>query len=127
MEIAMIGEVAAGFPSPAAQYEEESLDLNHLLVRKPAATFFMKVTGDSMVGAGIYQGDIIVVDRSATPGDGDIVVACIESEFTVKRIRFSNGTVWLEAANPAYRPIFLRSMQELRIFGVVTANVHQFR
>ena len=127
METTMLGEVAAGFPSPAAQYEEESLDLNRLLIRNPAATFFMKVTGDSMVGAGIYQGDIIVVDRSLTPGDGDIVVACIESEFTVKRLRFASGTIWLEPSNPAYRPIFLRSLQELRIFGVVTANVHLFR
>lgn len=127
METSMLGEVAAGFPSPAAQYEDESLDLNRLLIRKPAATFFMKVTGDSMVGAGIYHGDIIVVDRSVTPDDGDIVVACIEGEFTVKRIRFHNGNVWLEPANAAYRPIFLRSLQELRIFGVVTANVHRFR
>ncbi len=127
MKTAMLGEVAAGFPSPAAQYEEESLDLNRLLIRKPAATFFMKVTGDSMVGAGIYQGDIIVVDRSVTPDDGDIVVACIEGEFTVKRIRFHNDNVWLESANAAYRPIFLHSLQELRIFGVVTANVHRFR
>ncbi len=127
METTMLGEVAAGFPSPAAQYEEESLDLNRLLIRKPAATFFMKVAGNSMAGVGICSGDIIVVDRSLTAGDGDIVVACIEGDFTVKRIRFGNGSVWLEPANPAYRPFFPRSMQELRIFGVVTANVHQFR
>jgi len=125
--MSMYGDVAAGFPSPAAQYEEDSLDLNRLLIRRPAATFFLRASGDSMIGAGIYSGDILVVDRSITPNDGDVVIACIENEFTVKRIRIHDGKVWLIPANPAYRPIFFQSMQELRVFGVVIANVHMFR
>ena len=121
------GEIAAGFPSPAAQYAEEPLDLNSLLVKRPAATFFLRVSGESMVNAGIYPGDILVVDRSLSPADGSVVVACIDNEFTVKYFRRDrNGMPWLMPANRLYRPIFLGPCQELRIFGVVTANIHMF-
>ena len=81
------GSVVAGFPSPAEQYMEPPLDLNELLVKRPAATYFVRVSGDSMTGAGINDGDILVVDRSLRPADGDIIIACLDGDFTVKRLR----------------------------------------
>ena len=81
------GSVVAGFPSPAEQYLEPPLDLNELLVRRPAATYFVRVEGDSMVGAGIRDGDLLVVDRSLRPADGDVIIASIDGDFTVKTFR----------------------------------------
>ena len=85
------GSVVAGFPSPAEQYQETPLDLNELLVKRPAATFFVRVQGDSMCGAGIHDGDLLVVDRSLRPADGDIIIACVDGDFTVKTLRLGNG------------------------------------
>ena len=122
----MATPVAAGFPSPAEQYIESPLDLNELLVHRPAATFFVRAAGDSMIGAGIRPGDILVVDRSLDARDGSIVIACVDNEFTVKFLR-SDGERWfLEAANRKYRPITFSEGMELRIFGVETAVIHQF-
>ena len=81
------GSVVAGFPSPAEQYMEPPLDLNELLVKHPAATYFVRVSGDSMTGAGINDGDLLVVDRSFRPADGDIIIACVDGDFTVKILR----------------------------------------
>ena len=81
------GSVVAGFPSPAEQYLEPPLDLNELLVKRPAATYFVRVQGDSMSGAGISDGDILVVDRSLRPASGDIIIACVDGDFTVKTLR----------------------------------------
>ena len=83
----LTGSVVAGFPSPAEQYMEPPLDLNELLVRHPAATYFVRVSGDSMIGAGINDGDLLVVDRSLRPADGDIIIACVDGDFTVKMYR----------------------------------------
>lgn len=83
----MASPVVAGFPSPAEQYAENPLDLNELLIRKPAATFFVRVAGDSMLGAGLRPGDILVVDRSLEAQEGNIVIACVDNEFTVKYFR----------------------------------------
>ena len=85
------GSVVAGFPSPAEQYLEPPLDLNELLVRRPAATYFVRVEGDSMVGAGIRDGDLLVVDRSLRPADGDVIIASVDGDFTVKTLRLGNG------------------------------------
>lgn len=124
----LLGDVVAGFPSPAAQYTEEPLDLNALLVKRPAATFFVRASGNSMINAGIFDGDILVVDRSLIPADGAIVIACIDNEMTVKYLRLEhNGNAWLMPANPEFPPIFCRSAQEMRIFGVVTAAIHKYR
>ena len=131
------GSVVAGFPSPAEQYMEPPLDLNELLVKHPAATYFVRVSGDSMTGAGINDGDLLVVDRSLRPADGDIIIACVDGDFTVKILRergMGNGErgtgnekeVRLVAANPQYPDIVLKSDQELDFFGKVTACVHQF-
>ena len=132
----LAGSVVAGFPSPAEQYMEPPLDLNELLVRRPAATYFVRVSGDSMIGAGINDGDLLVVDRSLRPADGDIIIACVDGEFTVKRYReegtgkreqgTGNRQIRLEPANPKYKAIVLKSGQELDYFGKVTACVHRF-
>lgn len=118
------GAVAAGFPSPAEQYMEPPLDLNAFLVKRPAATYFVRVEGDSMNGAGIYDGDILVVDRSLAPADGDVAVAALDGDFTVKTLRRRGGALWLEPANPDYPPIKVDEGHELKIFGRVTAAIH---
>ena len=123
----MGGAVVAGFPSPAEQYVERPLDLNELLVARPAATYFVRAEGDSMEGAGIRSGDMLVVDRSLEASDGSVVIACVDGEFTVKTLRKGRSGVRLEAANPAYKPIRFKGEMELRVFGVVTAVIHRLR
>ena len=118
--------VSCGFPSPAEQYVESPLDLNELLVRRPAATFFFRASGDSMLGAGIRSGDILVVDRSLPPVDGSVVIACVDNEFTVKYLRRDDTGYRLEPANRKYKTISFSEESELRIFGVVTACIHWF-
>ena len=121
----MGGAVVAGFPSPAEQYVERPLDLNELLVARPAATYFVRAAGDSMEGVGIRSGDLLVVDRSLEPWDRAVVIACVDGEFTVKTLRKGRGGVRLEAANPAYKPIRFKEGMELRVFGVVTAIIRR--
>jgi DNA polymerase V len=128
------GSVVAGFPSLAEQYQEPPLDLNELLVKRPAATFFVRVQGDSMIGEGIHDGDLLVVDRSLRPASGDVIIACVDGDFTVKTLRLGNGErgmgngeVRLVAANPNYPDIVLKSGQEMDYFGKVTACIHQFK
>lgn len=116
----------AGFPSPAEQYVEPQLDLNALLVRRPAATFFVRVQGDSMIGEGIREGDLLVVDRSVRPADGDVIIAAVDGDFTVKTFRRDAAGVALVAANPAYPTIRLRKGQELDYFGKVMATIHPY-
>ncbi|GAB2912825.1 translesion error-prone DNA polymerase V autoproteolytic subunit [Rheinheimera gaetbuli] len=118
--------VKAGFPSPAQDYVERTLDLNELCIRHPNATFFVRVEGDSMIEAGIYDGDVLVVDRSIDAEHGDIVVAAIGSEFTVKEL-CTHPKFLLLPRNPAYQPIKLRDGDELNIFGVVTNIVRQLK
>ncbi len=117
--------VPAGFPSPADDYVEDRLDLNELLVKRQEATYFLRVKGDSMVGAGIHPGDLIVVDRSIDPADGHVVVAEVNGELTVKRLRRVAGLPELHPENPSYPVIRFREGQDLRIWGVVTSAVHR--
>lgn len=123
----MASSVVAGFPSPAEQYVERPLDLNELLVAHPAATYFVRAEGDSMSGAGIASGDLLVVDRALDTWDGAVVVASVDGEFTVKTLRTDarGGGPRLEAANPAYAPIMFSGETEVRLFGVVTATVRK--
>ena len=121
------GRVPAGFPSPAEDYLETQLDLNEYLVRNKAATFLMWVDGDSMRDAGIYHGDLIVVDRAAEPVSGCVVVAAVNGEHTVKRLRRAAECVWLEPANPLFRAIRVDHDSELHIFGVVLHAIHAVR
>ena len=120
------GSVVAGFPSPAEQYLEQPLDLNELLVKRPAATFFVRVQGDSMIGVGINDGDLLVVDRSLRPDSGDVIIASVDGDFTVKTYRRDKDAVRLEPANPNYPVIRLAPGQELDYFGKVTACIHRF-
>jgi len=116
--------VAAGFPSPADSDMEEMLDMNELLVKHPAATFFVRVCGSSMINAGIHHHDILVVDRSLEPAPGKIVVAAINSELTVKRLVKEGDRIRLIAENEGYPPIDVSEESDLRIWGVVTNVVH---
>lgn len=116
--------VSAGFPSPADDYLEGKLDLNEHLVRNPASTFFVRVTGDSMVNAGIYSGDILIVDRSLTTKSGNIIIAVLDGELTVKRFIYENGTVKLYPENPAYQPIEVRGEMKFEVWGVVRTVIH---
>ncbi len=118
------GKVAAGFPSPADDYIEKTLDLNELLVQKPAATFFARAQGESMLGAGIHHNDILVVDRSIEPVPGKIVICALNGELTVKRLDRDNGLWKLKAENPAYPDIAIHEELEMVIWGVVTNVIH---
>jgi len=119
--------VTAGFPSPADDYIDRRLDLNELLVAHPAATFFVRVAGDSMIGAGIHHGDLLVVDRSVAPSDGNVVIAVVDDELTVKRLSVGAGGIALVPENPDYEPIVIGDPANLIVWGVVTAVVHTLR
>lgn len=114
--------VSAGFPSPAADYEDKRLDINEYLVRNPVSTFFFAVEGDSMEGAEIFAGDILVVDKSIQPRDGHIVIAFVDGQRLVKRLSRRHGRVALLAENPAYPPLEIRDGMELLVWGVVTGK-----
>lgn len=111
--------VPCGFPSPAADYVEQRIDLNELLIQHPSATYFVKASGDSMIEAGINDGDLLVVDSSRKAGHGDIVIAAVDGEFTVKRLQL-RPTIQLNPMNSAYSPISVGSEDTLDVFGVVT-------
>ncbi len=119
--------IPAGFPSPADDYVEARLDLNELLIQRQEATYFLRVKGDSMQGAGIHPGDLIVVDRSIEAQDGSVVVAEVDGALTIKRLRLGDGAPELHPDNPAYPVIRFKEGQELRIWGVVTSSVHMVR
>jgi DNA polymerase V len=117
--------VAAGFPSPADDYVEGQLDLNEHLIKHPAATFYVRVAGDSMTGAGIYPGDILVVDRALEPVHGRIVIAVVNGELTVKRLLIEARRAVLQPENGHYRPIEIVESMACVIWGVVTGVVRQ--
>jgi DNA polymerase V len=119
----VLARVPAGFPSPAQDYLEESLDIGRYLVKRPATTFFMRVDGDSMINAGINDGDLLVIDRAETAIDRSIVVARIGEEFIVKQLRLIKGRCWLYAANSRYEPIEITDNEEAEIWGVVTHSI----
>lgn len=114
--------LSAGFPSPAADYEEKRLDINEYLIRNPVSTFIFSVAGDSMKEAGIFSGDKLVVDRSVAAQHGDIVVAFVNGERLVKYLYTRNGPVRLAAANPSYPVIELQEGMDLVVWGVVTGK-----
>ncbi len=109
--------VHAGFPSPAEDYSEGTLDLNRLVVRHPEATFFARVEGDSMKDEGIGEGDILVVDKAVAPYDGCLAVACVDGEFTLKRVRMEPGRILLVPANPRYRVVEITPENEFLGLG----------
>ena len=116
--------VPAGFPSPAADYEEDGLDLNRYLIRHPAATFFVRAVGDSMIGAGIHCGDLLVVDRSLEPKDKSVVIAVVDGELTVKRIKIERRKITLEPENESYSARQITEDTDFQVWGVVTSVIH---
>lgn len=122
------GSVRAGFPSPADDFAVKRHDLNDLLITHPTATFFWRVRGTSMLGAGIADGDILVVNRALAPRHGDIVVAEVGNDFTVKYLFRRNGRVKLQAADPTFPDItFEGEDSRLTVVGVVTSTIKRFR
>ena len=117
--------VAAGFPSPAGDFIDKTLDLNEFLIRHPAATFFVRVEGESMIECGIHPGDILIVDKALEPADGNIVIAALDGDFTVKRFRAREGKCFLLAENPAFAPLEITGEMRLEIWGVVTYVIHK--
>ncbi len=116
----------AGFPAPGDDQIERVLDINDLVVKHPASTFFVRVEGDSMEGAGIFSNDVLVVDRSITPHDGHIVVAAVFGEMVVKRLKATGNTHILASENEAYEPITVTGNDDCFIWGVVVGSVRQF-
>ena len=119
--------VKAGFPSPADDYIEDKLDLNEHLVAHPNATFYVRVSGESMLNAGIQDGDTLIVDRSLEAHNDDIIIATLDGEFTVKRLIYRASQPWLIPCNPAFSEIKLSEDIDTVIWGVVTSVIHKFR
>ncbi|MBA3957990.1 MAG: translesion error-prone DNA polymerase V autoproteolytic subunit [Parachlamydiaceae bacterium] len=116
--------ISAGFPSPAEDDVADKLDLNELLIKHPSATFFLRVSGVSMVNAGIHHNDILIVDRSVEPTNGKVVIASVNGELTVKRLRCEGKKIQLVAENEAYAPIDISEDADFRVWGVVTNVIH---
>jgi DNA polymerase V len=120
-----LAPVAAGFPSPADDYIDRKLDLNEHLIDHPAATFFVRVSGDSMTGAGINSGDILIVDRAIEPVHGKIVVAIVDGELTVKRLHRKGGVLRLMPESPGFKPMDIAPETDFEVWGVVTFVIHK--
>jgi DNA polymerase V len=119
----MVSPAECGFPSPADDYLDRPLDFNDLLIENPAATFAVRIAGQSMTGAGLFPNDIAVVDRSRTAVDGSIVLALIAGEFTIKRYRKKGARVWLQAENPAFKNIELNEDSAFEVWGVIAKSI----
>jgi DNA polymerase V len=117
--------ISAGFPSPAEDYLDKKLDLNEYLIRNPSATFLVKVNGNSMINAGINDGDILIVDRSLEPADGKVVIGVINGEFTVKRIRKRGKRLFLEPENESFKSIEITEDTDFKTWGVVVYAIHK--
>lgn len=120
----LLWNVCAGFPSPGDDYVDQALDLNELLVRRPAATFMMRVHGRSMETAGIHDGDLVIVDRSIEPQDGHVVIASLCGALTIKRVLRRRGRLYLMPDGVEGAPIRVTEEMELRVWGVVTHAIH---
>jgi len=121
-----LAKVPAGFPSPADDYLDKNLDLNEYLIKNPSSTFCVRVEGSSMVKAGIHDGDILIVDRSLEPGDKKIVIAVVNGDLTVKRIRKEKGEVYLEPESDEFKPIEISEATDCQVWGgVVTHAIHK--
>ena len=120
-----LDSVSAGFPSPATDYMENKLDLNEYLVKHPAATFIVKANGPSMIEAGILSGDLLIVDRSVTPKNDNIVIASVFGDLTVKKLRKKGSALFLVSANNEYSSIEVKEEMECFIWGVVTYVIHK--
>ena len=124
-KVPIVEGIRAGFPSPAEDYTEPTLDLNRYVTKNPASTFYARITGDSMIGADIHDGDIVVIDKSLEPKDGNIAVCFIDGEFTLKRILLAKGHLWLQPANSKFKPIEITEENHFLVWGIVTHIVKQ--
>ena len=130
LSLALAPNIKAGFPSPADDYLRDSLDFNRDLIKNPEATYYGRVSGDSMRDAGINEGDIAVIDRSLQPADGDVIVAYVNEEFTIKYLDLTHkeeGYIELRPANPDYSPIRIDSTDNFRVWGVVVWTIKQWK
>ena len=119
--------VSAGFPSPADDYTEENIDLNEHLISNPFSTFFLRVKGDSMINAGIKDKDLIIVDKSLIAKPGNIIIAMIDGEFTIKRLSIKNDELYLKAENNNYPDFRFKNHIDVQIWGVVIYSIHSYR
>ena len=119
--------VSAGFPSPADDYIEENIDLNEYLIKNPFSTFFIRVKGDSMINAGIQNQDLILVDKSLIAKPGNIVIAMIDGEFTIKRLEKKKDELYLKSENHNYPNFNFANHNDIQIWGVVIYSIHNFR
>lgn len=119
--------IKAGFPSPAQDFMDLAIDLNKELVRHPASTFYGRVRGDSMQDAGVYDGDILIIDKSLEPRNGDMAVCFVDGEFTIKYIKIEKEIVWLTPANDSYSPIKITEDNDFLIWGIVTYSIKKQR
>lgn len=117
--------VSAGFPSPAEDYIDRGLDLNEHLITHPAASFYLRVKGDSMIEAGIHDGDLLIVDRALQPEHGRIIIGILDGEFTVKRLLRKKNKLYLQPENRDYKPIEITAEMQFEIWGVVTYVIHK--
>lgn len=118
--------IKAGFPSPAEDFSDLSIDLNRELIKNPASTFFGRVSGDSMKDLGIDNGDLLVIDKSLEPTDGKIAVCFIDGEFTLKMIKIDKNCIWLMPANENYKPIKVTPENNFVVWGIVTHVIKSF-
>lgn len=122
----VMGGISAGFPSPAEDFIDHSIDLNRELIKNPASTFYGKVKGDSMSGLGIEHGDLLVIDKSLEPQNGKIAVCYIDGEFTMKRIKMEDDCCWLIPANDKYKPLKVTEDNDFLIWGIVIHVIKSF-
>ena len=116
--------VECGFPSPARDFTEGTIDLNEELIPRPNSTFIVRARGDSMIGSGIYPGDLLIVDRSLSPRNGSIIIAVLDGELSVKGLKLNNGQVTLSSSNPNYSDVIVSEEMDFTIWGVCTNVVH---
>ena len=127
LEIPLLTDsVSAGFPSPADDHTEENIDLNEHLISNPFSTFFLRVRGDSMINAGIKDKDLIIVDKSLTAKPGNIIIAMIDGEFTIKRLSIKNNELYLKAENHNYPDFRFKNHLDVQIWGVVIYSIHSY-
>ena len=126
LNLPLASSISAGFPSPAEEYLELSLDLNKALIDNPSSTFFGRVKGHSMRDAGIFDGDIIVIDKSLNPSNGQKAVCYIDVEFTLKTLKVDKSGVWLMPANSDFKPIKITEENDFMVWGIVTYVIHKF-
>ncbi|NBB23398.1 translesion error-prone DNA polymerase V autoproteolytic subunit [Runella sp. CRIBMP] len=120
LEIPFVGDIAAGFPSPAEDYLEECIDLNREFIKNPTSTFYGRVKGVSMIDSGYYPGDVLIIDKSLQPKTNSVVVCYLNGEFTLKRVKIEKKQIYLMPDNAEFQPILVTEDDELIIWGVVT-------